>query len=271
MMGLDDRPGVGTTVDSKGRVIPHIEWVEIPGGEFIYGEKEQSDNPPRRMSLAGFKISKYPITYRQFQVFIDDPEGIRDGRWFEGLAGDERERQSGEQAFPFDNHPRENVSWYQAIAFCRWLSWRLEGPHDLRSVAGWEVRLPTEFEWERAARGTKGRSYAYGDKYDSTRANTEVSIGKTSAVGVFPHGCTPEGIMDMTGNVWEWCLNEYSNPLEDPTRIELGGNAMRLVRGGSWGSFQDSARAAYRGYRHPADRLGGFRVVCGVRPPSRNP
>ena len=276
MTGLDDRPGVGTILGSKGRMIPHICWIEIPGGEFIefiYGEKEQSDNPPRRMSLAGFKISKYPITYRQFQAFIDDPEGLRDPRWFEGLAGDERERQPGEQAFPFDNHPRENVSWYQAIAFCRWLSWQQDGPYDLRSVAEWEVRLPTEFEWERAARGTAGCSYAYGDKFDSSRANTGWEIRQTSAVGSYPHGSTLEGIADMTGNVWEWCLGTYKNPQIDPAVEDLATSDNRLVRGGSWNNYQDSARAACRDNTHPAFRFNdvGFRVVCGVRPPSRNP
>ncbi|NDD65920.1 MAG: formylglycine-generating enzyme family protein, partial [Acidobacteria bacterium] len=273
MTGLDDRKGVGTIVDSKGRTIPDIDWVEMPAGDFPTGYLEESDNPPSRVRLDRFWIGRYPITYRQFQVFIDDPEGIRDGRWFEGLAGDEKERQPGDQAFPYDNHPRENVSWFQAIAFCRWLSWRLEGPHDLRSVAEWEVRLPTEFEWERAARGTAGRSYAYGDKYDSSRANTAGRIGQTSAVGVFPQGCTPEGIADMTGNVWEWCLGTYDNPQIDPASEDLTTSDTRLVRGGSWGVSQVGARAACRASNRPAYRSYsfGFRVVCGLRPPSLNP
>ncbi|MFZ4629884.1 MAG: SUMF1/EgtB/PvdO family nonheme iron enzyme, partial [Blastocatellia bacterium] len=209
MARLDDRPGVGTIVDSRGRALPNIDWGEIPAGRFVYGDESEYAAKPEEVELPTFFISRYPVTFGQFQLFLDDPEGIRDPRWLKGLAGDAREHQPGEQAFPFDNHPRERVSWYQAIAFCRWLSWRLGGEYDLKKIAQWAVRLPTEYEWEKAARGTDGRIYPYLGEFDPTKGNTEkTGIGQTSAVGIFPEGASPFGVMDLSGNVWEWCLNE---------------------------------------------------------------
>jgi formylglycine-generating enzyme required for sulfatase activity len=282
LTGWDNRPGVGTVpveIDGQTIHLPDFEpaWIDIPAGEFTCGDPDESDNPPRKETLPAFRISRYPVTFAQFQTFVDDPEGYRNQeRWFEGLAADEDDRKLEDQYVRIEgrayaNAPRDTVNWYQAVAFCRWLSWRLGGPYDLQNVHQWLVRLPTELEWERAARGTEGRVYAYGDEFDAARANTrETGIGQTSAVGIFPHGATPEGLMDMTGNVWEWCLNEYEKPLGEPTGIELGGDAARLVRGGSWDNDRGDARAACRGNDHPAVRsnYGGFRVDCGLRPPS---
>ncbi|NJL94434.1 MAG: formylglycine-generating enzyme family protein [Anaerolineae bacterium] len=100
-----------------------------------------------------FPSRAYPITYAQFQAFIDDPEGLVDDRWWQGLAEPARFRRPFEQAFPYANHPREMVNWYQAIAFCRWFSHRLGGPYALDDVLAWKVRLPTEQEWEKARGG----------------------------------------------------------------------------------------------------------------------
>ena len=253
-------------------MIPTIEWVEIPGGEFQYGHKDESDNPSQKLTLSAFRISRYPVTYVQFQTFLDDPEGIADPRWFEGMAAKEKERQMSEQNFKFANHPRETVNWYQAMAFCRWFSWRLGGSTDLKKVAEWAVRLPTEFEWEKAARGTDGRIYPYEGDFDAAKGNTqETGLGQTSAVGSFPNGASPYGVLDMSGNVWEWCLSDYNNPASDAQRENLHTDNWRVLRGGSWASARDYARAVdrYIGLL-PAIRLDdfGFRVVCCVHPPS---
>ena len=264
MTGLDDRPGVGTKVDQKGVRLPDIDWVRIPAGEFIYGDSGE------KQKLGQFEISRYPVTYKQFQAFIDDPEGIGDKRWFAGLTDDENEQQPSEQAFQFDNHPREMVSWYQAVAFCRWLSWRLGGEYALDWIDQWKVRLPTEQEWERAARGTGGRIYPYGNEFDASKGNTDdTGIDRTCAVGIFPHGSSPDGVMDMSGNVWDWCLKTVENN-QTALAVPTPGTYSAPLRGGSWRHNQDFARAVYRSVLHPFSRSYGFgfRVVSVVRPPS---
>ncbi|MGH9835037.1 MAG: SUMF1/EgtB/PvdO family nonheme iron enzyme [Blastocatellia bacterium] len=268
--GWDNRKGVGTVRDRRGVTLPDIDWVEIPGGEFQYGDESERAAKPQRLTLPAFHISRYPVTYAQFQTFLDDPEGFADQRWFDGLAADDDDHRMDEQEFKFANHPRETVNWYQATAFCRWLSWRLGGGYDLKKVADWAVRLPTEFEWEKAARGTDGRLYPYEGDYDAEKGNTDdTGIGQTSAVGIFPNGESPYSLMDMSGNVWEWCLSNYDKPAEDARKENLRNDKNRVLRGGSWFNGHINARAVSRFISHPAGRvLIGFRVVCVVRPPS---
>lgn len=247
---LDNRPGVALRYEGRrARWVPHIEWVEIPAGPFRYQEGE-------KLSLPAFAIARYPITNAQFQAFVDDPKGFANDQWWEGLA--KRSEQPLEPAWDDANHPRERVSWYEAVAFCRWLSRLLHS----------EVRLPTEREWEKAARGTDGRQYPWGKKYLTGYANIderwsdvgERNIGRTTAVGIYPQGASPYRVMDLAGNVFEWCLNKYA----DPKDTDLGGDDMRVRRGGSWINSQDRARASFRDYDRPYFRLGyvGFRVVC---------
>ena len=247
------------------------DWVEIPGGEFQHGHKDESDNPPKKLTLPTFHIARYPVTSAQYQTFLDDPEGFADARWFEGLAAKDEDRPLGEQRFKFANHPRERVNWYGAIAFCRWLSWRLGGGYDLKKVDDWAVRLPTEFEWEKAARGTDGRIYPYEGDFDPAKGNTyETRIGQTSAVGIFPNGASPYGVMDMSGNVLEWCLNNYEKPAQEAFNENLRSDKRRVLRGGSFANYYDSARAVARVVNPPADwyLISGFRLFCVLRPPS---
>ncbi len=118
-----------------------------------------------------------------------------------------------------------------------------------------EIRLPHEYEWEVAARGTDGRTYSYRGDFDPTKANTgKTGIERTSAVGIFPDGVSPCGAFDMTGNVWEWCLNRY----KDHDADDLSGTDTRALRGGSWDLNRDFARAAYRNYFSPYGRYDGF-------------
>jgi formylglycine-generating enzyme required for sulfatase activity len=244
---LDDRPGVGVNVQSG---LPDIDWEPIPGGPFIYGE----DTTQTTQNLPAFKIARYPVTYAQYQCFLDAGDGWRDKRWWQGLSADDDERNTtDEQAFKYWNHPRETVSWYDAVAFCRWLSARL----------GYTVTLPSEQQFERAARFTDGRAYPWGDDYRAGHANTDSEkdpIGKTTAVGLYPAGASVEGVCDLSGNVWEWCRNEHSNP----ERMQDAGGEARVVRGGSWDVSSLNARAAYRGNNLPFVRFNdfGFRLVC---------
>ncbi|MGE0882976.1 MAG: SUMF1/EgtB/PvdO family nonheme iron enzyme [Blastocatellales bacterium] len=269
--GWDNRPGVGF-IERNGVKLPDIDWVRIPEGEFQYGDEGEEDNKPQKLRLPEFHISRFPVTYAQFQTFLNDPEGFNDRRWFEGLKASEDERQMEEQYFKFNNHPRDTVNWYQAMAFCRWLSWRMGTTYDLKKVTDWAVRLPTEFEWEKAARGKDGRLYPYGNDFDAKKGNTyedESRIGQTSAVGIFPNGASPYGVEEMSGNVFEWCLSNYSKPKFDVAKENLRTEDNRVLRGGSWINDPVSARAVVRSSFRPANRNYnvGFRLVS-CRPPS---
>ncbi len=162
-----------------------------------------------------------------------------------------------DDAYSNPSQPVVGVSWFEALAYCAWLS----------ENTGNRWRLPTEAEWEAAARGRKVRRFAYGDEFDAKRCNTfETHIRATTPIGVFP-GETPEGLVDMTGNVWEWTSTLYrpypydaNDGRENPD--DPGGP--RVVRGGSWLSLQDGGRAAYRDGFVPAarGRGQGFRLCC---------
>jgi formylglycine-generating enzyme required for sulfatase activity len=235
------------------------------GGGSIQIEKETFTVQP-------FYIAKYPITYRQFEVFVEAKDGFKNAHWWENLSADkDHKSKPGEQNFKFYNHPRETVSWYDAIAFCRWLNTRLgfaELPANLtiKTLDNFKgIRLPAEWEWQWAATGGNPKyEYPWGEEWDGSKANTsESGLGRTTGVGMYPAGSAKCGARDLSGNVWEWCLNERDK-LEN---IGLMGKASRGVRGGSWDRNRGVARASYRDYSGPYSRLTvGFRLV--VRPPS---
>lgn len=266
---LDNRKGV-SIIAVNGISLPDIDWVEIPAGTFTYQRKEERFEPT-------FYMARYPVIFAQFQTFLDDPQGFANPRWWQGLSADEEHKRApGEQAFRFYNHPRKRVSWYNAVAFCRWLTEKAKThpqllPEKLAGMKDCEITLPTELQWEKAARGTDAREYPYTGKFDAEKANTiETGIGQTSTVGIFPHGASPFGVLDLSGNVWEWCLNEFYDAelLALGARVALGGSYSRVVRGGSWDFGQGHARSSYRNCLNPLDRndSGGFRLV--VRPSS---
>jgi len=254
----DMRQGVGV-ININGSNIPDIDWVTIPAGEFQYQDEEQ----PRH--LEAFDIARYPITYAQFQCFVDVPNGLNSDNydWFEGLHEDSKRYSLSDQRWKYNNHPRESVNWYQAMAFCRWLSFKLGGGYALDDIASWAVRLPTEYEWEKAVRGTGERTYPYGDEFDATKGNTkETGIGQTNTVGIFTDGTSPYGVLDLSGSVWEWCLSDYEDPAEHSTGENLSTSARRVLRGGSWNNYSSYARASYRGRNYPyfVFNYYGFRV-----------
>ncbi len=265
---LDNRPGVGFGL-RDGVKIPDIAWgEELPAGQVtIGGDKEAYNSFDKRQVTIpySYRLSCYPITYAQFHCFVEAPD-FADPRWWDGMPEEEevygtryRLRELSQQAFPFWNHPRESVSWYQAVAFCRWLS----------DKVGYVVDLPHEYEWEAAARWPDNRAYPWGNKFDPTKTNTTEgdNVGQTTAVGIYPQGANPKlNLHDLSGNVWEWCRNKYEEPDDD--QIDSSGGR-RVVRGGSWGHNQLDARAASRyRYRPTVRSLSlGCRVVVR-RPPS---
>ena len=241
----DPRPGVG--LDEKG--LPEIDWVEIPAGDFIYGE----DKSQKPLDLPKFKISRYPVTNSQFQAFVD-AGGYQEKRWWQDLIKPEPKNPGFKQA----NRPRETVDWYEAVAYTRWLSAQLNV----------KVSLPTEQQWEKAARGQDGYVYPWGNEFHSGFANFNETasesgsyyLQETSAVGIYPQGESLYQLADMAGNVWEWCLNEYV----EPDQIEVNRSTVsRVLRGGSWSSEQAYLRSASRFRLYPDDRYSsiGFRLA----------
>jgi formylglycine-generating enzyme required for sulfatase activity/DNA-binding SARP family transcriptional activator len=172
-----------------------------------------------------------------------------------------------EPAFHNPTQPVVGISWYEARAYCAWLALQ----------SGQAFRLPNEAEWEWAAAGRAARRYAWGDDYDPLRANvTETRLRRTTPVGVFPEGDTPEGLSDMTGNTWDWTASLWGDDTETPAfgypydsadgreDSDAPQPVRRIVRGGAWVNSRISARTAYRGKDHPADRtnLHGLRLAC---------
>jgi formylglycine-generating enzyme required for sulfatase activity len=178
-----------------------------------------------------------------------------------------------------DNHPVVGVTWHDGIAYCEWLTAQLLGdsrtPPELRELlqSGGRVALPSEAEWEKAARGTHGRIYPWGNAFDPNLANTdEGGIGATSAVGCFPGGASPYGMLDMSGNVWEWTRSQYKEypyqPLDGREDLQGGDRIDRVLRGGSWGGNVRGARCAVRLRLSPNFGFYGIGFRVGVLPSS---
>jgi formylglycine-generating enzyme required for sulfatase activity len=253
-----------------------LGFVEIPAGTFLTGTREEEipalierfsgsrelyerEIPQQRISLPAYYTARYPVTVAQYRAFVGTSGYEAQGEW---------ERYSGQE-----NHPVVGVTWYDALAYCGWLTERLRAreraPGPLARLVrdqGWQVRLPTEVEWEKAARGTDGRMFPWGDEADPDRANcAETGIGSTSAVGCFPGGASPYGIQDMSGNVYEWCHSLFKDYPYDPKdgREIPEGESPRVLRGGAFHDSERLARCAVRRRGYPLYRFGnfGFRIV----------
>ena len=325
----DLRPGVGVISPSPAEregmggaglasSLPDIVWCYVPAGSFLMGSADgykmayDDEKPQHAQDIPyGYLISRYPITNAQFGAFVEAggyrerrywPEAERAGVWKDGLVkarlDDEPRADPYDFGEPFNlaNHPVVGVTWYEALAFCRWLGekvsesanqrideWRIWRKRRLERLGNslddglrtairhsqFVIRLPTEAEWEKAARGGPGvgvRVFPWGNEPDPERANYEdTGIGTTSAVGCFPGGARPYGVEDLSGNVWEWCHSLYKpypyrvdGGREDP-RAEGG----RVLRGGAFSDVARLVRCASRYWDEPYYRLRnrGFRVV----------
>ena len=214
----------------------HPGYLKIPAGKYYVGDEKK----PITMDKP-YWLSKYPVTNSQYALFVDAGGYSRQEFWSdEGWQWIESEgiKAPGDWRNPEFNAPNQpvvRVSWWEAEAFCKW--------------AG--VRLPRADEAEAAARGPKGFEYPWGKDWEDGICNsTEAGLGGTSAVGIFPRDRSPFGVMDMAGNVWEWCADAAA--------------AFRVVRGGSWSSVARDCRAAFRFAGGPQYRINnlGFRVAA---------
>jgi formylglycine-generating enzyme required for sulfatase activity len=276
------RAGVGVT----GEGTPQVEWCPTDGGDvaILVRRKVLGGTKQHWRRVESFQIGRYPITAGQYRSFIEARDGWRDRNWW---APDlYRDPEGNSYDFGrYDNHPAVYVNWFDAMAFCRWLSQRL----------GREVRLPDEWEWQHAATGGDSNNvYPWGrvwdPKFEPYRANTFASrLGRITAVGMYPagkvlmrrglvslsggtdaaggeptvdHESSRPTPLDMSGTVWEWCLNKYDKPNVMNSRVD--DFDARVLRGGSWFVDPDVARADYRHGHDPAFRFNfrGFRVLC---------
>jgi formylglycine-generating enzyme required for sulfatase activity len=234
--------------------------VTIPAGEFVMGE----DNEQHELDLPEYQIGKYPMTNAEFGRFIE-ARGYQEKRWWTDAGWKEKEESNWAEPrywdnIPFNkpNRPVVGVSWYEAVAYCRWLS----------AESGRAYRLPTEAEWEKAARGPDGRVYPWGSEYEASRVNVgegEQQVRATTPVGIYPSGVSPTGVYDSAGNVWEWCATKrgkaypYNAAEDEWSEAYLEGTDGRVLRGGSWRSGRYVARCAYRSLSSPSgwyDDLG---------------
>ena len=265
----------GAEVSSAAQqVLTAIEWVSIPAGMFLMGSTSEeveaayedaklrssmlerytfdAELPQHQVYLSAYEISRYEITNGQYRAFVEATNRPTP-------RGHNGEETWADETLNGDTQPVVGVTWFDAQAFAEWIG----------------GSLPTEAQWERAARGTKARTYPWGDTPPKTRqhANFARRYNRPVSVGQFPKGESPDGIADLAGNVWEWCLDEHSptayqrssggvsrNPLNLRFRDVL---RARVIRGGAWDVGRAFLRSGLRFKFYPLDSTHtiGFRVV----------
>ncbi len=233
--------------------------VSVPEGEFTRGsdkvdEHQQGnelgtlkpwyldEHPKHQHHLPLFYIDRYEVTNAEYKIFIDATRS-RPPVYFFG-----RGIPPGRESYPVTD-----INWYEAERFCQW-----KGKH-----------LPSEAEWEKAARGTDGQEFPWGNDYDKSKLNAgDSGIGDIAPVGSFKTGMSPYGAMDMSGNVWEWTRDWYQPYPNSTYKTDLFGEKQKVFRGGGWGGVGHYSlplfyRAAYRSSLAPDDAYAdlGFRCV----------
>ena len=237
-------------VKSPEKRLPQIEWCAIPEGERkSFGQTTASDM--KRIKVPAFKMSKFPVTNAQYNVFLDDSSGYADPNWWQfSKKAEEWRKQHPEaktSAFKGDERPAEMVSWYDASAFCRWLS----------AQSSQTITLPTDDQWVRAAVSDEDRLFPWGNEFNKNFCNTrESEIKMTTLVMRYNEGVSPFGVFDMAGNVWEWCVDE-------DTSDSNGDECKRLIHGGSFVSPYQRAQAQFKYFLDPQSFHStiGFRLV----------
>jgi formylglycine-generating enzyme required for sulfatase activity len=215
----DDRAGVGLTKVGD----PDIAWCTIPSGScrigsvaeqlesvvqqsFGVGWEFEREKPEFGITIPEFQIARYPVTVIQFGAFVSSNDGYRCDKWWteEGLRSRDIHRFEGVDMAVSGNQPRTAVNWYEASAFCGWLG----------SRSGSDIFLPSEVQWEKAARGNQNRVFPWGDNPNAEMCNVkETGLGRICAVGVFPDSAQwgKNSPQDMVGGVWEWCTTIFED------------------------------------------------------------
>jgi len=220
--------------------------VKVPAGEFTMGNNEDDRGKPlHKVYVPDFCIDKYPVTDSQYKEFVEAtghrcPNHWENNNYPRGTA----------------NHPVTWVDWYDANSYCEWLGKKL----------GRECRLPTEAEWEKAARGDgSNHMYPWGNDWRAVCNTKESKVGGATPVGLYPQGASPYGVLDMSGNVWEWCTTlyrPYPYDAEDG-RENVHVKGERVLRGGAWNLDKQLAQCFTRNKSMPKKRYAnrGFRCV----------
>jgi len=224
-----------------------FEMVKVPKGPFLYGGV-YGENSVREVIDHDYWIDQYPVTNEKYRAFVlaDGYENqaywSKDGWRWKAKNNIEVPEYWNDTKWNKADHPVVGVSYFEAAAYAKW--------------AG--KRLPTEQEWEKAARGEDERAYPWGDEFDKKKCNSsEAAIGLTTPVTQYPNGVSPYGCYDMAGNVWEWCPDWYDEEKKD----------MRVHRGGSWDTIPPvGLRVSYRGGSYAGSRTSynGFRLAQDI-------
>lgn len=247
-------PAAPKEKDIPDDLLPMLKWCKIPGGithvANLGVESGQMDDDSVR--LKSFWMSKYPVTNLQFQKFIDDENGYSNPFWWQfsdhSITWFEEHPEALPPRYEGDDRPRENVNWYEAMAFAQWLSHK----------TGYNITLPLVAQWQRASQGDDDRFFPWGNVFSDDRCNTyESQIRMTTSVTAYDKGVSPYGVYDMSGNVWEWCL--------DKAEPEQGSyDYRRAVIGGSFVSPANRAQSSFRYFLKSEVRYSsiGIRLVC---------
>ncbi|HEY3289081.1 MAG TPA: formylglycine-generating enzyme family protein, partial [Anaerolineae bacterium] len=270
------------TVQSNDLLLPlapgvQMEMVRVPAGAFLMGSavtdttSMPDERPQSRLTLDDYLIDKYDVTNAQFKAFVNatgyktTAEKVGTGytlvvtQWLEVKGADWLHPYGpGSDINGKDNHPVVLVSWDDAVAYCAWTS----------QVTGHTVVLPNEAQWEKAARGTAGQLYPWGNREpDDSRLNYNMTVKDTTEVGRYsPIGDSPYAVADMAANVWQWTSSVYMPYPYNPNdgREDQSSSDQRVMRGGGFGAVREGVRSARRYARHHDDRFAdlGFRVIA---------
>ena len=252
------------SIEQNRRIIGGLEFVRVPKGSFVIGSKDDNnlatdvEKPQHTVEISyDYWMAKFILTNEQYAEFLGDKKKHPVKDW-------QKKK----------DHPVVNVSWDDAVTYCKWFNETYQG--ELKETGNLILRLPTEAEWEKAARGAYGNEWPWGNEFDKSKCNSsEGGKGGTTPVGYYSSvgGDSPYGCADMAGNVWEWCNDWYDGDeykkrsktsVVDPRGPENG--ASRVLRGGAFDNNVRIVRCAISRQVRPAQQVPLLRVSCGGVP-----
>lgn len=267
MINISDFETLSNVTESI--LAPPFAWQPVKNGSVTLEDASDYEGTAGgSYQVPDFAMAKYPITNAQYEKFLVDPKGYSHSLWWnfspEASQWHQDHKRPKPTAFAGSDLPRTRISWFDSMAFCYWLSNKLKDSLSYETSAKIRntfIRLPTEQEWLRAAIGDTGWYYPWGDILDKTYANYANNVGQVSRVKDYPDAQSIYGVMDMVGNVWEWCLTGWNQD-----NIDVHGYTYRIIKGGAWNvTNPDFLRVTDRGGCHPPrGRLNdcGFRILC---------